>query len=119
MDQGLKRVVARGVRPHIPYRNINKVRNKLIEKKIKDLYTLSCTLKNIRYGIKSLPLASKGSDSYYKLKAEFIELHQKIEEIRQQEWFIRYKDRYTSHTESIYTTRQTKSYHVWLTNGKY
>ena len=104
MGKSLNRVVARGVRPHIPYRSINKVRDKLIEKKIKDLYILSCTLKNIRYGIKSLPLARKGSDSYYKLKAEFIELHQKIEEIKQQKWFIRSKERYISHIESLYTT---------------
>lgn len=119
MGKSLTPTIARGVRPHIPYRNINKVRDKLIEKKIKDLYTLSCTLKNIRYEIKSMPLVLKGSDKYYELKAEYIELHQKIEEIKQQEWFIRLKERYTSLPEGTYTTRQNKSYHEWLTNGKY
>lgn len=119
MGKSLNRVIVRGVRPHVPYRNINKVRDKLIEKKIKDLYRLSCTLRNIRYEIKSLPLALKGSNKYYELKAELVELHQKIEEIKQQEWFIRYKDRYASHIGSLYTKRQNKSYHVWLTNGKY
>ena len=118
MGKSLTPTIARGVRPHVPYRNINKVRDKLIEEKIKNLYTLICTLRNIRYEIKRLPLSVKGSEDYYKLKAGYIELYQKIEEIKQQEWFIRYKDRYISHTESLYTRRQNKSYHVWLTNGK-
>lgn len=118
MGKSLTPTVARGVRPHIPYRNVNKIRNKLIEKKIKNLYTLMCTLRNIRYSLKRLPLNSKGSDSYYELKTEFIELHQKIEEIKQQEWFIRYKGRYTSHVESLYTTRQNLSSHMWLMKCK-
>lgn len=118
MGKSLNRVVARGVRPHVPYRNINKVRDKLIDKKIRNLMKLSSLIGYARRNLRDMSFRQYGSEHYYKLKNEINCLKKQAEEIRQQEWFIRYKDRYISKTESLYTRRQKLSSHMWLMNCK-
>lgn len=118
MDQGLKRVVARGVRPHVPYRNLNKVRNSLADKKIKQLLNLSDSLTLVRKQLKHMSFKEYNSQFYYNLKKDFNELKSRIEGIKKQDWFLRYKERYMAQQESRYNSRQSNGSVIWM-KGRY
>ena len=110
MDQGLKRVVARGVRPHVPYRNLNKVRNKLIEKRIDHLINLFDLSASCKRQLKRMSYVGYGSDRYYYLKDQISQLKQETEEIKKQDWFLRYRETYFAKKESRYVSR--RRYHL-------
>lgn len=114
MDQGLKRVVARGVRPHVPYRNLNRVRNRLIDKKIRKLFNLIEQLNQTRRCLKMMSIKRLGSDQYYQYKKDLAELKQLIEDTKKSEWYIRNRERYMALQDSRYRSRRNHYSYEWM-----
>lgn len=114
MDQGLKRVVARGVRPHIPYRSLNKICDSLADRKIENLFRVYDSLSIIRRHLELMSSRNYGNKFYYNLKKDFYDLKNKAEEIRKQDWFLRHKERYMAKKRYRHTIKQNKHPSGWL-----